>query len=139
MKYDDASWHYGGEFPQELPEEAGATHIGMFVAWALLAGLSGSTHVDDFPDDIPRLRARTVTPGQFILASCDGKFIDEDLNEQGNAFAQAYYDLEKGIFFADYERVAAPDLPTLYHVPDSWETFDKLKPVFDRRLAEFIQ
>lgn len=26
MKYDDASWHYGGEFPDDLPPTAGATH-----------------------------------------------------------------------------------------------------------------
>ena len=24
MKYDDASWHYGGNFPKDLPTEAGA-------------------------------------------------------------------------------------------------------------------
>jgi hypothetical protein len=36
MKYDDASWHFGGEFPKDLPEEAAATHTGMFVAWAFL-------------------------------------------------------------------------------------------------------
>ncbi|WP_441328174.1 DUF7832 domain-containing protein [Mesorhizobium album] len=35
MKYDDASWHSGGNFPRELPPEAGATHIAMFVAWPL--------------------------------------------------------------------------------------------------------
>ena len=33
MKYDDASWHYEGAYPADLPPEAGATHIGMFLAW----------------------------------------------------------------------------------------------------------
>ena len=33
-KYDDASWHYGGDFPKDLPIEAGATHTGMFLALA---------------------------------------------------------------------------------------------------------
>ena len=42
MKYDDASWHYGGDFPSELSSDAGATHIGMFVTWALLVDLGGS-------------------------------------------------------------------------------------------------
>ncbi|WP_262497415.1 DUF7832 domain-containing protein [Pedobacter caeni] len=28
-KYDDASWHYGGDFPKDLPQINGATHIGM--------------------------------------------------------------------------------------------------------------
>ena len=40
MKYDDWSWHSGREFPAGLPPEAGAIHIGMFVAWALLHGLT---------------------------------------------------------------------------------------------------
>ena len=31
MKYDDASWHYNGDFPTDLPVEAGATHIGLAV------------------------------------------------------------------------------------------------------------
>lgn len=44
MKYDDASWHVGGEFPKELPPQAGATHIGMFAAWCMLAGLAGELH-----------------------------------------------------------------------------------------------
>ena len=37
MKYDDWSRHGGGNFPADLPPEAGATHAGMFLAWALLA------------------------------------------------------------------------------------------------------
>lgn len=40
MKYDDASWHCAGDFPKDLPEAAGATHTGMFLAWALLSGLA---------------------------------------------------------------------------------------------------
>jgi hypothetical protein len=35
MKYDDASWHYGGDFPADLPQAAGAAHIGMFLAWLI--------------------------------------------------------------------------------------------------------
>ena len=137
LKYDDASWHYGGDFPEGLPDEAGATHTRMFVAWALLSGLSGSIHIEDYPDDIPKLRARSVTPGQFFLASCDGKFTNEDLNEEGNAFAQAYFDFEKGKYLDDYGAVLFEGLPSMYHVPDTWENFDKLKPVLDQRLKEW--
>jgi len=123
MKYDDASWHYGGEFPPDLPVEAGATHAGI--------------HIDDFPDDVPSLHARSVTPGQFFLNSCDGKFTDEDLNEEGNKFTQAYFDVQGGSFLADYERLLAGGLETLYHVPDTWETFDILRPVLDERFKEW--
>jgi hypothetical protein len=110
MKYDDASWHYGGEFPAKLPTEAGATHIGMFVAWALLSGLGGEIHIEECPEDIESLRSRTLTPGGFMMRYCDGKFTDEDLNEEGNNFASAYFDLEKGGYLADYEAILGADL-----------------------------
>ncbi|MEG3156461.1 hypothetical protein ACKVMH_00855 [Lysobacter zhanggongensis] len=141
MKYDDASWHYGGDFPADLPREAGATHTGMFIAWALLAGLSGELHTTDFPEDIPELTKRSVTPGAFFLSACDGKFTDEDLSVEGNAFASSYFDVESGGYLADYEETLGQNLPagrdSLYHIADSWESFDKLRPVLDRRLAEW--
>jgi hypothetical protein len=137
MKYDDASWHYGGEFPRDLPIEAGATHTGMFVVWALLSGLGGEIHIRDSPDTIPNLRSRSLTPGKFFLEACDGKFTDEDLNEEGNAFASAYFDFEKGSYLRDYEATLGKDLPTLYHVKDTWANFDRLKIVLEQRFAEW--
>ncbi len=35
MKYDDASWHFGGDYPSDLPQENACTHTGVFLAWAL--------------------------------------------------------------------------------------------------------
>ena len=138
MKYDDASWHYGGDFPKDLPDEAGATHAGMFVAWALLSGLAGQIHTEDFPEDLEALRTRSITPGHFLFKYCDGKFIDENLNDQGNAFAAAYFDLEHGSYLADYESVLGSDVPSLYHVPDTWHSFDRLKPTLDRRFSAWL-
>jgi hypothetical protein len=138
MKYDDASWHYGGgEYPDDLSEDAAGTHSGMFVAWALLAGLGGKLFTVELPDELARLKARSVTPGRFFLDACDGKFVDEELNEEGNAFTQVYFDLDKGMYLGDYDAALVGDLSTAYHVPDTWQNFDKLKPVLDRRLAEW--
>jgi hypothetical protein len=83
MKYDDASWHVGGEFPKELPPEAGATHIGMFAAWCMLTGLAGELHEVELDDELQRLRQRKVTPGAWFIAACDGKLVDEDLSDEG--------------------------------------------------------
>ncbi len=137
MKYDDASWHYGGNFPRDLPQSAGATHSGMFLAWALLSGLGGAIHTEEFPEELERLRTRTITPGQFLIDACDEKFTDEDLNDEGNAFAAAYFDFERGSYIADYERVLVQDLPSQYHVADTWENFEKLKPILDQRFQEW--
>jgi hypothetical protein len=137
MKYDDASWHSGGKFPTDLPAEAGATHTGKFVAWALLSGLAGEIHTTDFPDAVPKLLSRSLTPGKFFLEACDGKFTDEDLNDEGNAFAQDYFDFEKGQYMADYEATLGEGLADLYYVEDNWENFDRLKSVLDRRFAHW--
>jgi len=134
MKYDDASWHYGGDFPKDLPDEAGATHTGMFVAWSMLTDLAGELHTNDFPEDLESLRSRAVTPGAFFLSVCDGKFTDEDLNDEGNAFAQEYFNFETGSYLKDYQRLLLGALPSLYHVQDTWANFDTLRPVLDKRL-----
>lgn len=138
MKYDDASWHYGGDFPPELPPQAGATHIAMFVAWAALNGLAGDYHTRDAAEDLALLRQRKITPTEWFIRVCDEKFIDEDLNTEGNTFAQAYYGDATGLhtasgsYLADYEAIFAT-ATTLYHVNDSWESFDAIAPVVSKR------
>jgi hypothetical protein len=137
MKYDDASWHYGGKFPKDLPLEAGATHTGMFVAWALLSGLAGDIHVTEFPGNMAKLRTRVCTPGKFFLEACDGKFTDEDLNDLGNDFARIYYDFKEGQYLSDYEAVLGKRVKTLYHVKDTWKNYENLKPILDQRFEEW--
>ncbi|WP_430390455.1 hypothetical protein [Dyella sp. 20L07] len=128
MKYDDASWHSGGSFPKDLPASAGATHTGMYVAWALQKGLASKLHTDEMADDLHRLAERSLTPGAFFLSVCDGKFTDEDLSEEGNAFTAVYFDFSDGLYLADYELALAEGLPdiqdALYYVADTWENFD---------------
>jgi hypothetical protein len=137
MIYDDASWHKGGDFPADLPPEAAATHAGIYLAWALLAGLGGEYHVVDSAEDLERLQARKLTPGEYFLAVCDGKLTDEDFSKEGNAFARAYYQQDGASFIRDYQEFLAKGLRSEYHVPDSWTSYDKLQPVLDRRLANW--
>jgi hypothetical protein len=142
MKYDDASWHYGGDFPKDLPPEAGGTHIGMFVAWAMLNGLAGPIQNEDFPEELGKLQSRELPPGEWFLAACDEKFTDEDLSDEGNAFARSYYADEEGLkstnpnFLADYE-AAFLQGADLYRVPDTWATYDTIAPTISRRFIKW--
>ena len=134
MKYEDVSWHSGAEdFPKELPAEAGGTHTGMFLAWALLGGLGSP----ELSRDAQSLRSRATTPGRFFYDQQDGKFVGEQLNDEGNAFAAVYFEPEKGGYLHDYADVLAQDVETAYHVADTWANFERLKPMLDRRLAEW--
>ena len=137
-KYDDASWHSEGDFPSDLPDSAAATHIAMFAAWCVLNGLAGELHTSEFADELAALRRRETTPGEWFLAQCDGKLTNEDLSDQGNFFAETYYDPDNTgpSYMADYVRTF-PGLASLYEVPDAWENFDKLAPLLRQRYEAF--
>ena len=135
MKYDDASWHYEGDFPDDLPPEAGATHIGMFLAWALLHGFAGEIHNEDFPETLEQLRQRTITPGEFLIRACDEKFTDEDLSDEGNAFAGFYFGSpdQSVSYLDDYESTLGEKGKSLYYIADTWQNYDRLAPVIQKR------
>ena len=91
MAYDRADWHYGGDFPADLPPENGGTHIGMFVAWAISHGLEGDLRREDSAASVEAVRERRMTGREFLFGACDEKFWEEDLSDEGNAFAGWYY------------------------------------------------
>ncbi len=136
MTYDRADWHYGGDFPDDLPPEAGGTHIGMFLAWVITRGLEGEIHQEESAPAVAALRSRQITGREFLMTECDEKLWDEDLNAVANAFAKGYYETEGG-YLADYEEMLGEGLPSLYHVEDSWENFDRLAPRIDQRFQEW--
>ena len=133
MKYDDASWHYGGDFPNDLDDIAGCTHIGMYVVWCLLNGMAGELFVEEIPESLDELKNREVTPGVWFSENCDEKFTDEDLNDQGNEFTEEYYNSEEPPYIEDYLGIFGEGLASLYHVPDTWESFDRLAPVLSKQ------
>ncbi|PJJ65288.1 hypothetical protein CLV54_0318 [Compostimonas suwonensis] len=129
MKYDDASWHYDGEFPEGLPRSAAATHIGMFLTWCVLADLASEELLDDAGEDVAQLMQREITPGAFILL-LDGALVDDQLDEEGNAFAVAYYagEDDDSPYVDDYVDVFDEDAEEIYEVADSWSNFDRIAP-----------
>lgn len=89
---------------------------------------------------LEQLRQRTITPDQFLIRACDEKFTDEDLSDQGNAFAEFYFglpDKSERAYLDDYDELFGQEGPSLYHVPDTWETYDRLAPVIQRRFEQW--
>jgi hypothetical protein len=119
MAYDRADWHYGGNFPSDLPSEAGGTHIGMFLAWAITRGLEGDLHREESAESLRAVREHRMTGRDFLMRECDEKFVDEDLNDEGNAFTKAYYEKDGlGSYLADYEDVLGGALPSTGDSPN---------------------
>lgn len=102
MKYDDANWHCGSDtFPEDQPEEYGATHIGLFLKWCFIQGWAGALHMREEPDAVHAVIAGRLSGTEFLLTYCDGKLTDESLNAPGNAFAEKYYG-DRGLYLQDY-------------------------------------
>jgi len=136
---DRVDWHSGGDFPADLPPDCGGTHIGIFLAWLIHNGLQGELHDEESPEELAAVRARRMTGREFLFRACDGKFWQDDLNDEGNAFAADYYTGEGGRgygdYIGDYEQALAAELPSLYHVEDTWANYDAIAPVISRRYA----
>lgn len=137
MKYDDASWHYDGDFPADLAPECGATHIGMFLGWVIMRGHVGDLHIgdDDSAADVRKVQAREMSPRAFLIQWCDEKLTDEDLTDEANAFATEYYEKQ---YFQDYA-LAFPESDEIYRVEDSWTNFELIAAVLDERFRSWRQ
>jgi hypothetical protein len=136
MKYDDASWHYEGDYPEGLPPENGATHIGMFLAWLIERDLLSAELRRDAARDIAKVKKRTMTGARFLIDVCDEKLVDEDLSAEGNRFTKAYF-MKK--YLDDYSDLFDEEVESLYELEDTWDNYDRLKPVIDRRYDAFAK
>jgi len=151
-KYDDASWHYGGDFPAELPQENGATHIGLFLAWCINNNLISQFQIEESPEDIDLVLNRKISGRDFILNNCDEKLTSEDLNDLGNAFAEDYYDGEGDFsqktssYLQDFTKATELyfeafklENKTAYHIEDSWDFYDGFAELLDIRFNQWKQ
>lgn len=129
---DRADWHYGADnFPDDLPEENGATHIGWFVRWTIGRGLFVS---EDTPAEaIEAVRAGTMSGRDLVLDHLDGKLWPADLSEEGQAFAAAYYDK----YLNDLGRLLTGNLESSYHAEDSLENYQRLAATLDKHWDRF--
>lgn len=135
MAYDRADFDYSTE-AEPLPKGHAATHIGMFLAWAVFNDLENDFHRQHSAELLAKLRRREITGRQFFEAVCNGRFTERELSVEGNDFAEYYYANqagERGPYFEDYRKTLVAGLPSFWHVADTWENYDKLAPVISRR------
>ncbi|MGO4709413.1 hypothetical protein AB4Y90_09905 [Chryseobacterium sp. 2TAF14] len=149
-KYDDASWHYGGDFPEGLPEKNSATHIGMFLNWCINKNFHSEEFKEDAEEEIEKLKRREITGADLIIDSMDEKFSEYDLNDFGNSFAKDYY-VDETDFTSKYSSFATDYLnlfdslaeennfeyETFYHIEDTYQNYDLMKQIIDHRFEEW--
>ncbi|MGB5164985.1 MAG: hypothetical protein WBN61_07000 [Woeseiaceae bacterium] len=130
MKYDDASWHYGGDFPSESPAEYGGTHIGIFLKWCFIKGWAGELHTEEENDVVHAVIRGEMSGTVFLFKYCDGKLTDEDFNNEGNDVASEHYDS----FSMDAYCYLFPH--QMYVAPESAHDVGKLFQQLDKKAAK---
>lgn len=134
MKYDDASWHSGGDFPAESPMQYGGTHIALFMKWCFVKGWAGDMHLKYAPEDTASVISSELSATKFFFKYCDGKLTDEDFNETGNQFAKDYYG-EDGLYLIDY---ATQFEKLMYSASDADHDFAKFATMLNARFENGI-
>lgn len=129
--YDKAKWHFRGEFPEELNIFQGYVHTGFYLTWVIENGLFDTNNDEYLNSEINKVKKREITGAEFFERNLDGVLMDDDLTEIGNEFTYKYY--EKGSFLEDYSKTLGNNLPTLYHIQDSWENYEKFKSTLDKK------
>lgn len=134
MKYDDASWHYGGEFPSSSPQKFGGTHIALFMKWCFIKGFAGDLHKSESPAELAKVIAGEMSATDYFMKFADGKLTSEDFNAEGNDFALTYYK-QKGLYFDDYVDIF---YDKLYVADEREHDFKLLSGRIDRRYQSLV-
>lgn len=141
FKYDDASWHYGNDYPKDLTQENASTHIGMYLKWCIHHNLISSELIEDTKDGIDDVKSNRITGAIFLIKYSDGKFLDSDLNEIGKNFTKDYYENDSkfskmyGSYLDDYTNLFQKiiDNKSVYHVEDSELNYLLIKEKIDKK------
>lgn len=143
-KYDDYVWHYEGDFPVDLAHEQGATHIGFFFSWCVFKELISQEVIDKFAEDINAVKKKRYSGTEFLLDHYKGCLTSTLLTEEGNAFANDYYDEDSRFaktvanYFDDYIQaydIGNPD--KFYYVEDTWDNYFEIKEIINHRYEQW--
>jgi len=134
--YDHAKKHFLGEFPESLPMEQAYVHIGMYLGWVIETGLYSDYFESEASTEIFRFKRKEISC-TILSEIWNGYLAYEFLNNCGNRFTYFYY--SSGLYRLDYEEVLGRDLPSVYHVDDTWPNYDKLKERINMRYAEWTK
>jgi hypothetical protein len=129
--YDKAKWHFNhSTFPQDVGKNKGHLYGGFFLIWAINNGLVEWEDFDDLEEEIELLTIKKITPGQFY-AAIGGVLASDMFNEVGNAFSWFCFESEEFDYYALFEELLAKNVPSPYHVLDSWDNFKILNKALD--------
>jgi hypothetical protein len=132
--YDKAKYHDETVANYGLPESHASHHIVFFFRWLIERDLISEWLRTEMPDDYAAVRAGRLSALDYF-DNLDRCLCSDMLTEEGNAFAQAYFDYDHGRYLSDLVDTLQGNLPSEFHIPFNNETYARLKPIIDKRYA----
>ena len=132
--YDKAEYHDETVEELELSEEHAANHTVFFLRWLIERSFVSAFFQNEGADIVRAFRAGEASIHD-VYDWWDRCLISDMLSDEGNAFAQAYFDFERGEYLQDYARVLQGDLPSQFHVPYTEQNYQAMRAVIDARYA----
>ena len=132
--YDKAKWHDETVTNYGLPESHASHHIVFFFRWLVEHDLISEWLRTEFPDDYEAVRTNRFSALDYF-DSLDRCLISDMLTDEGNAFAEAYFDYDRGCYLSDLIGTLQGNLRSEFHIPFNDQTYGRLKPIIDKRYA----
>lgn len=133
--YDKGKYHLETVENYGLPESHAYHHTLYFFRWLIEHDLMS----DEFRAETKPFGQDNVTNDAVLQTYewWDCCLVDDMLSDEGNAFAQYYFDFDEGGYLSDYMGLLQAGLPSEYHIPLTEENYQQLKQIIDRRYAEW--
>jgi predicted DNA-binding WGR domain protein len=137
--FDNASWHYGGDFPCELDSHQAYIHTGFFIGWLLRKKLFTSEFQKDNIEGISKFLRKDITAPEFYKVYMDGKFMSYELNDQGIAFTIYYFDTDfsKSMYLDDLIAILCKNISSIYYIKDNWQNFEIIADLINQRYQDW--
>ena len=134
--YDKAKYHDAVVQKYGLSDEHAANHTIVFLRWLIERHLMSDSFEKTSADILARFRSGKVSIHK-VYDWWDRCLVDDQLSQEGNAFAMHYFDFDRGRYIDDYIATLKGKLPTEFHVDYTEENYQKMKRVIDRRYDEW--
>lgn len=134
--YDKAKYHDETIQNLGLPDEHAYNHTTFFMSWLVKNNLMSEEFENEKNNPVKKYRLGEITINK-LYEWWDCCLISDMLNAEGNAFAQAYFDFEKGMYLKDHSKYLQKNLPSEFHVPYITDNEATIHAVIEKRYKEW--
>jgi hypothetical protein len=136
--HDQADHHLETVSDEGLSEEHASYHVLPMFRWLIERNLMSDLFVEQWAAELASYRRGDITLYR-LYETGDRCLIGAMLSKEGNAFTLHYFDFARGKYLSDYIAALADGLPTAFHVVYSEDAYARMRPLIERRYAEWKQ